>query len=98
MMTSKSCRHCPPLAASSTRATQLTQPNESITNSYRSHRITKQIAPILSGDADITTMAHGVYVFVADMSFYNWTLPSLNVRNHNPRLGKIHTTNDAHLP
>ena len=40
----------------------------------RTHRIAKQIQPILAGEADVVTLAHGVYLFVHGMRFYNWTL------------------------
>ena len=46
---------------------------------YRSFRITRQVQPIHAGVADLTTMAHGMYLYVNDMEFFNWTMDSVRV-------------------
>lgn len=46
---------------------------------FAPHRISRQVEPIISGRADLTTMAHGVYLWVQEMKFTNWTL-----RSHEP--------------
>lgn len=54
---------------------------------HRSFRVSRQVAPILSGAADVTTLAHGMYLYVHGMQFYNWTLGKDGARS--PHFGTL---------
>lgn len=40
------------------------------------------MAPILAGETDITTFAHGMYLFAKDMQFYQWKLEDTPASPH----------------
>lgn len=54
---------------------------------FRTHRITKQVEPVLAGHCEITTLAHGLYMYASSQRYFNWSLSSPAERS--PHFGTL---------